>query len=196
MNHLRRGTIIWTSGWLLASFLAAGMWVRSEHHEDRFRWQPDTNRSYFLGSFHGCVEVTRQSINNVAAPSYRARISTYGTVEIVSRPGSSAGMTFMAHPPQWKFAGFGRSHMGGTIRMGSSAVSVVRFDLLAIPYWCPLGLLVLLASFPVLVRAWRRMRMPAGHCIHCGYDLRASPERCPECGADSISTGAGYDASV
>jgi len=50
-----------------------------------------------------------------------------------------------------------------------------------------LPLMVLSSILPALwlwrlIRARRRARM-VGHCPACGYDLRASPERCPECGA-------------
>ena len=48
------------------------------------------------------------------------------------------------------------------------------------------------AAVPAIWLAkWRaRTRNRAGHCAHCGYDLRETPDRCPECGAVPAAGGA------
>jgi hypothetical protein len=57
---------------------------------------------------------------------------------------------------------------------------------LRVPNWFLLVALALLpARWAALRRGrWRREELAArGLCPGCGYDLRASPERCPECGS-------------
>jgi hypothetical protein len=66
----------------------------------------------------------------------------------------------------------------------------VSGDFIAIPYWL---IFLLTAPWPAwwFVRQRKRnARRLAGLCEHCGYDLRASPDRCPECGA-TVDRGMG-----
>ena len=85
--------------------------------------------------------------------------------------------------------GFGVLHDWGTRyawRAAPTTRKVATELLWAYALWFPHWLVVLLSAVPPL--RWglrtrqRRRRTRAGLCLNCGYDLRASTERCPECG--------------
>ena len=86
----------------------------------------------------------------------------------------------------WERLGlYARSSPGG-VRFGPPSARIRTFG---VPYWIPAAAA---AALPLI---WlRRVRRTArrrrdGQCARCGYDLRASPGRCPECGAANAVTG-------
>jgi hypothetical protein len=92
----------------------------------------------------------------------------------------------------WHGLGFRLFASDGAVA-GNPAIREPKGYDVAAPHW---AVAVASAVMPVRfgVRLWRtrqvRRRRAAGRCLHCGYDLRATPReggallsRCPECGA-------------
>jgi hypothetical protein len=73
---------------------------------------------------------------------------------------------------------------------GLQAYQRCGFWIIAVPYWFA----AVLTLIPPMVWVWRRRRGAArrrsGACANCGYDLRATPGRCPECGTAAIDAKA------
>ena len=78
-------------------------------------------------------------------------------------------------------------------RLPESSIWAIWID--GFPLWVVTGLSTLLPilSINTVVDRLRARRLHHGLCTRCGYDLRVSPDRCPECGApvgDKVETSA------
>ena len=102
----------------------------------------------------------------------------------------------------WRFAGimylYGGPPHGVSSPINATTIPVhfepfewTEWWLVGFSFWWPLTLSSL---FPAVVlckrvREMRCRRLAAtGRCANCGYDLRATPSLCPECGATSRTT--------
>jgi hypothetical protein len=82
----------------------------------------------------------------------------------------------------------------GPVRWQTSQRTVAKdghdswsFELALSPWLVALLLLVPPAMWVIKRVKTRRLRK-TGRCVNCRYDLRATPNRCPECGAAAIRT--------
>ena len=142
---------------LVLSLGFCGMGLRSLAHGDTWEYLARDGRLVMLISKKGRLDVLhiRRWNGDEPGPSYRTQPAPF-----------ALGGTDYSH--RWLGFGAGVQLNGG------------RF--VNIPYWS----LALLAAIPPALAArhmLRRSRWVAGVCPVCGYDLRATPDRCPECGA-------------
>jgi hypothetical protein len=86
---------------------------------------------------------------------------------------------------EWELGGFAWDERRNTRRGTLHARAVV-------PCWCiaAASAVLPLGRAAARQRSRRHNRRIRGRCPACGYDLRASPDRCSECGAAPAAKGA------
>ena len=149
--------------------VAAVIWVRSYWVSDTVDWDRPGSRIN-IGSTRGEMWWDRIRYPQ-AAPVRFSRETGYHRQRI----GAMAGNTM---PPQWSFADF---HWANFNFSRTSPVPGVSIQDLRIPDW---SILLITGVLPAawLISRWSVRRRSLGLCARCGYDLRATPDRCPECG--------------
>jgi hypothetical protein len=69
--------------------------------------------------------------------------------------------------------------LGKTLDPGFSSSG--RIDVIRVKYWFLMLLAGIVPGWTVFRWQRRRQRRRNGRCVECGYDLRATADRCPEC---------------
>jgi len=162
---------------LVLCLATATMWVRSLHHSDAliYDW-PSGQLS--LSSSRGflClvnVHSPSRTLFTRNPPGLHGNEYDAGAAEfwsLLNSPSARGLFSFRWNSISWT---------GGAVR---------ETDVLVPHSWVLIALLLLPVWWSVRFRRNRRKR--AGTCPHCGYDLRATPDRCPECGTTATPSPA------
>ena len=87
-------------------------------------------------------------------------------------------MHFFQEYGHWPILGFAYGHLPMVHAIGFDMGSTDIF----VPHWAAAMLFSVAPVRWLILRRRDRWRRANGKCRACGYDLRASPGRCPECG--------------
>jgi len=154
-------------------------------------WSSPGSAKFLVAGTGGLYWITQQATLPPDG-SWTADVRTFGSLQVLVRgQGVKAGVTmtsgFLTHRGRSRFSFF----RAPAIRVqffapdGTIAFCGFVYSGGGMPFWAAAVVTGLLPG------AWlvgqlrrRRLRNRADHglCAGCGYDLRASPDRCPECG--------------
>ncbi len=182
---------------LLLCVTVVMLWILSYRSTSTLIWPEDNQSCHFVSSYKGRVEITTQSIAPALTPGLqisvtRVDVTTLGLVSLYGGTITADRKRGYAKGPFGRFTLRRDVHKLDRQWWGFGARRSDFARVYTVPYW-------FVAVVPFVASAsqmfwWRRRqrrhrREMIGFCGKCGYDLRASPERCPECGTMSKGRG-------
>jgi len=145
------------------------MWIRSYFRSD---WLGYTHRGNTLTR-----NVSIQSMNGELCCD--RSISPNDPADKIAFRCGSVVVTDRSFVFRWSHAGF---FAFGPVQMYSGVATSPVFYQAGIPYWSVVLPLGLFCGYRWMKHRAQRRSDPRIICRSCGYDLRASRDRCPECG--------------
>jgi hypothetical protein len=167
---------------LVLCVATAVLWVRSYWHPDAIPIRSTFSSTVFFGDRRGHVELTRQYITSTLPSGWSAITSEYGQVRTFKQAGRLTTVSSLDPHLIATVAFCFRRTVTIGLTIISSTQLVIRIEVWAVPF---LLFVLVFATFPasLILRTLRASRRSMGGlCPSCGYDLRATPDRYPECG--------------
>ena len=181
---------IFTGVCLLIAIAAAVTWAATERQPMTRLIYSRVDRAVFAEAEHGDLRIWTQEIAPPPPAGAIVTLTKPYQAKVTSSNGFDRNTTNWGHGwTEIKQFGWSSTHGGGGIYAGSKPY---EFTLTKRQLLLPLWLFVVLGVLPtlLLIPIWltRRRRIRAGRCAVCGYDLRASRDKCPECGTPVTSS--------
>jgi len=165
---------------LLLLAAVGALWVRSYFALDRLSWRgPAGWRAVYTAKGNAVLGVLRADWSKSPEMYHGVRYETDEPRDFFNYLmvlGGERG----DRDSSWSTAGFAWHEKRNAGRGSLHALGVAPFWGLALGA----GALPLARSLVWMMGIVRRRRGRRGLCERCGYDLRATPGRCPECGAE------------